>query len=419
MADDAMQTIQARPTDRMSGRIREFPVPLSAWLTDTFLPFWVKRARAGEGPGYVESVRADGSPLPGASRSTMVAGRLVYSFSLGHVLAPAGACLAAAEHGFRFLLDVCRLPDGRFAHLARDGETGSESEADLYDLAFVLLAFAGYAGASGQQAPLDLAERIAGDLDTRLAHPEGGYRDPGSDAPLRRQFPHMHLFEAFQLLARLAPGTGWERRCEVILDVAERLVAADGSIAEWHARDWRPAEGAEGSMREIGHQFEWAWLLYRHASTSGSSRAAMLGDRLYRFGVAAAGLRDGLPPGPLPNAIDASGAAVGLGRPLWPLTEVLRASLMADIAGRNQASATLADACADRLFERYLAPGTGLWINETDSQGHQLGDDIPLRVLYHLLPALALYCQEREFALITPSPLFDRQPSPGSRPASP
>lgn len=396
------------------------PSPLASWLTGTFLPFWAERARAGTGPGYVESVRADGSPLPDARRTTLVTARLVHCFSLGHVLSPGGSCLAAAEHGMRFLLESCRLPDGRFAHLARDDGPECAPEADLYDFAFVLLAFAAYAGASGQRAPRDLARRMADDLDTRLAHPAGGYRDVGGDGPLRRQFPHMHLFEAFQLHARIAPGTGWEERCEVILDIVEhRLVARDGSIAEWYAPDWGPAPGAAGSVREIGHQYEWAWLLYRHAATSGSTRAAALGDRLYRFGAAATGLHDGLPSGPVPNAIDGSCRPLGPTRPLWPLTEVLRATLMAEIAGHGQAPPGLADACVERIFERYLAPGTGLWINETTNEGHPVRDDIPLRVLYHLLPALALYCQEREVAFTTPSPLFDRPAiSSGTGPAS-
>lgn len=397
------------PDAALLPRVGEFPVPLSAWLTGTFLPLWAERARGAGQPGYVEAVRRDGSPLPSSQRSTLVTARLVYSFSLGHALAPDGPCLETAAHGLRFLLGACRRQDGRFSHLATTDGEACGTEADLYDLAFVLLALAGHAGASGRWDLLGLAEEIAIDLDTRLAHPDGGYRDPAGDTPLRRQFPHMHLFEACQLLSRLAPGTGWERRCEAILDIVERhLIAGDGSIAEWYEPDWRPARAALGSLREIGHQFEWAWLLYRHAWSAGSTRAAQIGDRLYRFGIAAAGLHDGLPHEPLPNAIDALLAPVGPGRPLWALTELLRASLAAEIADRDPGAGELADAAARRLFERYLDPRSGLWINETDSAGHPLSDEIPLRVLYHLVPALAGYSREREGTLGTGSPLFDR-----------
>lgn len=380
------------------------PAPLSAWLTQSFLPLWADRVLAGGRPGYVELVDKDGTALPSPPRSTLVTARLVYTFSLGHVLAGEGSCRAAAEHGLAFLLDSCRRQDGRFAHLPDE-----DGEADLYDLAFVLLALAGHAGAFGRRDLLALTEAIAADLDGRLAHPDGFYRDPGVDGPLRRQFPHMHLFEAFQLLARLAPGKGWERRCEVILDLVEhRLIAADGSIAEWYASDWRPADGAQGAEREIGHQFEWAWLLHRHGWTADSARAVELGDRLYRFGLATAGAANGLPSGPLPNAIDGSGAPVGTHRPLWPLTELLRASVAVEIAGRDKAAAGLADAAASAVFERYLDPRSGLWINETDSGGRPLGDTIPARVLYHLVPAFAAYSREREGAFASASPLLDR-----------
>lgn len=397
---------------------RALPAPLSTWLADRFLPLWVARARADGRPGYVEAVRGDGLALPTQPRSTLVTARLVYTFSLGHALTEGAGCREAAEHGLAFLLDTCRREDGRFAHLPRRDDGPPAAEADLYDLAFVLLALAGHAGAFGGDDLLALTGEIAADLDRRLAHPDGGYRDPGVVGTRRRQFPHMHLFEAFQILARLQPGAGWERRGEAIVDLVERqLIAADGSIAEWYGPDWHPVADAARAGCEIGHQFEWAWLLHRHGRTAGAVRAAELGDRLYRFGIAAAAIGTAGLGGPLPNAIDGAGRPIGERRPLWPLTELLRASLATEMAGGAGAAEArrLADRTAQLLFEHHLDPSTGLWINETDSNGRPMGDEIPLRVLYHLVPAFAAYSQAREGAFATDSPLFDGGGAPADR----
>ncbi|WP_428030932.1 AGE family epimerase/isomerase [Ancylobacter sp.] len=398
----------AQPDRAPAPSARALPRPLSVWLTDRFLPLWAARALEGGQPGYIEAVGQDGRPLS-SPQTTLVTARLVYTFSLGHELAGGDACRVAAAHGLTFLREACRLADGRFAHRpVAEGEP-APAEADLYELAFVLLALAGYAGAFGADEVLALIAGIADDLDGRLAHPQGGYRDTGVDGALRRQFPHMHLFEACQILARLQPGTGWERRCEAILDLVEqRLIAAEGSIAEWYAADWSRAGGTMGAACEIGHQFEWSWMLGRYGRMSGSARAQALGSRLYQFGSALIAEPLGRTPyTPLPNALDAARRPIGTRRPLWPLTEVLRASLEME-AGDDAAARPLADLAARRLFEHHLDPLNGLWINETDAEGGAASDEIPLRVLYHLLPALAAYSQRREGAFAGNSVLFDR-----------
>jgi N-acylglucosamine 2-epimerase (GlcNAc 2-epimerase) len=89
---------------------------ISHWLTGCFLPHWVRRALADGRPGYAETVRQDGTPMRGRERSTLVTARLVYTFSLGHVLDAHIGCLSAADHGLDFLLHACRTTNGRFFH---------------------------------------------------------------------------------------------------------------------------------------------------------------------------------------------------------------------------------------------------------------------------------------------------------------
>lgn len=375
------------------------PTQISHWLTGCFLPHWVRRALADGRPGYAETVRQDGTPMHGRERSTLVTARLVYTFSLGHVLDADIGCLSAADHGLDFLLHACRTTNGRFVHSVEEDGHVLDQEADLYDLAFVLLALAGYAGASASHEALLVADEVASFLDAHLADPHGGYRETVGGSSLRRQFPHMHLLEACQLLSRLAPERGWQQRSEALVDLADtRFVAADGGVGEWYGNDWRPAAGARGNEREIGHQFEWAWLLYRQANKTGSARAVDLADRLYSFGTAAGGVTRGDPIAPMLNAIDHDGKPRCRLRPLWPMAELLRASIAAEALRGEEPMTGVAEAAMEAIFTYYLDARTGLWINEIGHEDNVASRTIPLRVLYHLVPAFAAYCQVRERA---------------------
>lgn len=397
-----------RDADRRSCA-KAAPASIATWLKEVFLPAWLDRAVAEGLPGYVECIAPDGAAAPSGKRSTMVTARLIYTFSLGHSLEEGGASLRAAEHGLRFLLDDCRSSDGRFAHGVDEKGNPSPQQADLYDLAFVLLALGGYSAATGGREALAIAAEIGSYLDTLHDVANGGYREPGEPSDRRQQFPNMHLFEACQLLSRLSPDGGWQERAEALLDLAERrLVGADGSIAEWYRSDWQRLVDGPGSEREIGHQFEWAWLLYRHAEMTGSARAAQLADRLYDFGLGASSIDEHATVGLLLNAVDPAGASLDDRRPLWPLTELLRASIAAEALDRPGRARVITDQALEAIFTHYVDAQTGLWANELDSSGVPLDPNSPTRLLYHLLPAFVAYAQAREPVFVEDNPILDR-----------
>jgi mannose/cellobiose epimerase-like protein (N-acyl-D-glucosamine 2-epimerase family) len=386
------------------------PESLPAWLKERFIPTWVGRAWNPALPGYVESISwPDGKAQTPEAFSTMVTGRLVYTFSLSHVVGAQGSCLEAAKHGIDSLLGPCRFADGGFAHgLAADGAP-SEQRADLYDLAFVLLALGGYAAAAARPDLLDIADHIGVQLD-RNADPLGGFRDPFATGEARLQYPQMHLFEGFQLLARLAPGCGWEKRADAIVDLAEsRLIRPDGCIEEWYDAAWSPIESDGLVERELGHQFEWAWLLYRYGYTFACARATNLADRIYAYGKAAMLAAIGESIGPLPNRIEQSGRPRDAARPLWPLTELLRAACLAEISGRSQGDSEIAAAAMRAIFTHYMDWESGLWINALDPGVRPAERIVPSRLLYHIIPPLITYAREREaIAFDVSNPILDR-----------
>lgn len=361
------------------------PADLRAWLTDLFIPAWIERTCPPGHPGYVEEVhQSDGAPVLTDTRSTLVTGRLLYSFSRAYQFDKALASLEAARHGLAFLLDACRLSSGHFAHeVTTDGRV-IDGHADLYDLAFVLLGLGGYAQASGERNVLHVADEIAHRLDNEWEDPLGGYREPTGTGERRRQFPQMHLFEAFQLLATLDPAGGWARRADRILYLAGRLIDERGRIDEWYTVDWARLDKAQREG-EIGHHFEWAWMLDQYADARGSPQARELAVRLFGFGMKAASIASTVPDRPIHNAIDGVGQSSSAPRPIWPTIELLRATL-ANSDGASSCN-SVAEAVLDVLFRHSIDKISGLWGNDS-GECAQEKTTVPTRLLYHIIPCM-------------------------------
>jgi mannose/cellobiose epimerase-like protein (N-acyl-D-glucosamine 2-epimerase family) len=51
------------------------------------------------------------------------------------------------------------------------------------------------------------------------------------------------------------------------------------------------------------------------------------------------------------------------------------------------------------IFEHYLDPNTGFWVNQLDPDNQAIMAEIPVRVLYHLFLAFAEVCRVRAVAL--------------------
>ena len=243
--------------------IRHAQATFRAWMLEKALPFWAFAGRDEPGFGFVEHLDLSARPAAVPYKRVRVQARQIYVFAHADILGwPGGR--DAARDGYEFLIRYARGADGSWARVL--GRRGGvlDPTADLYDMAFVLLALAWYARATGSSEAVDHAHRTIDWIQQSMASPFGGFHNtrPESPAP-RQQNPHMHLLEAALALYVTTGDAKFMTVADQLVDLFRRCFfdRNTGSLGEFFSSDWAPVEGAEGSRVEPGHHYEWVWLL--------------------------------------------------------------------------------------------------------------------------------------------------------------
>lgn len=372
-----------------------------SWLFDGALKLWADAGVDRLHGGFHERLDAAGRPVPGDAKRIVVQMRQTYVFSHAAFLTGDAALLEVARHGWTFWNRNGWHPrTGGWVHALNDDGSVADGRRDAYDHAFALFCCAWYARATGETAPLDLANRTAEWMDEHLGDTvDGGYLEALEDVPTRRprrQNPHMHLFEAFSSLYELTGEQEWRRRAEGVLDLlVDRFIQPDGTLAEYFAQDWRLEGGPAGTIREPGHHFEWVWLLHRWEGICDMPRFRPLADRMYEWAVArGVDTEPGMVFAPF-DEIDADGRILRQTKRLWPQTELIKACVVRASAGDPEAP-KLMDRQLEAMWRHYLAGTPGLWRDRLDRDGTLVSSGSPASTFYHLFLALAEVLRARD-----------------------
>jgi mannose/cellobiose epimerase-like protein (N-acyl-D-glucosamine 2-epimerase family) len=357
------------------------------WLEDCAWPLWLAHGVDWKRCGFHEHLDLASLQCRAEFRRLRVAARQTYVFSKAASHDVPGA-REAVMLGLDFLRGPARLAEGGFAWRFDLDNRVIDRTRDLYDHAFVLLAFAAAAGVVGAESLRPEALALVDYVCRNFAHAAGGYEESIPPAMPRRQNPHMHLLEAL-LAAHDAFGD------EIFFVRAEELIqiflgrffqAEEGALPEYFDAALAPQREAGRFLVEPGHHYEWVWLLDWYArSAAAMGRPArpelrQVSDTLFEFaGKFAVDPIAGL----VVNSVWSDGAIRDGGFRLWPQTERLKAEARRGNGASDHVA--LALAALGKHFEGVRA---GLWIERFDSGGHRGGDPAPATSLYHLTAAL-------------------------------
>ncbi|MEQ3746819.1 MAG: AGE family epimerase/isomerase [Henriciella sp.] len=354
-----------------------------SWLYEASFPFWAERARHSK-TGFVEAVRLDGSSLPAAGSRVRVQARQTYSFALAASLGwKSKQARDLVDYGVDALVHNCRRADGLYGKVLNHDGGLLDDAAQLYDTAFALLAFATTEKQFPGAASAPLASVIAA-IEAHLRRPahEEGFAETLPKPESRNQNPHMHLFEASLASFELDHAQSELSRVREIEQLMEQRFfdPAVKGLRELFAADWgaHPADHFE-----VGHQYEWVWLLNKRMRLYGS-RASTTMNLLYKKAVSLTG-----PDGEIYLSHNHDGSLKSGSQRCWGLTEALKAHLVQFTRGDIKAGQH-AIAAFDRLWSMHIAPAAeGGWIDQYNQDGNAVSKDIPASTGYHIYLAFA------------------------------
>jgi mannose/cellobiose epimerase-like protein (N-acyl-D-glucosamine 2-epimerase family) len=373
----------------MPGRLKPAAAALLGWATDAAFPLWATVGFDFDHGRFEERLTLRADRLPDAPLRLLSQARQIYAYALAARRGWYPGAAMLVEQAFASMVRDYRGRDGRggwIFSIRRDGAV-SDPRLDFYTQTFVLLAIASYVQATGKRQALALADETLAFIDRDLRAPDGnGFVEcfPPSDG-LRRQNPHMHLFEGLLSLWECSGDARYLTRAGELFGLfASRFFRPDpGILGEYFTANLQPADGVAGSLVEPGHHYEWIWLLRRYEQISGRSVQPYV-DALYgfadRYGFDGAGL--------IVDQLLVDGSHHASSRRVWPIAEAIKANLVEARLGRAQ-SERKATQLAVLLRDHFLTSDpAGGWHDRLDHDGACLSKFMPASTLYHLACAI-------------------------------
>ena len=344
---------------------------LKSWTIDKALPIWAARGQFADG-SWAEHLWLSGQVDDQAQRRWRVLARQIYVYA------------QAAQTGWYDGLKIAQsthkaMMQLGYIHRAAINGQVMDTKRDLYDHAFYLLAHTSLYKLTGQDQYLQQAEAILTFLDQDMAHKNGGWAEYACAAPdaLRRQNPHMHIFEASLYLYGATRDQNHLGYAHKIYDLftAHFFNRKTATIREFFTKDWRALGAPLGTSAEPGHAAEWVWLLWQYQKASGvntNDYSTALYNGLHKNTAYF-----------LNDEEDETGMTRRETKRLWVQTELIKAHLAQAERGVI-GCADMAAALMDGLFGLYLTPD-GLWHDQINACGINVAKTIPASTFYHIL----------------------------------
>ncbi len=353
------------------------------WMRLRALPIWSSLGQDERGV-FAEVIGMDGRPVQ-TSRRARVQARQIYVFAQAGQMGWRGPWKRCVDQGVdRLIADYLRDDGLCRTLLAADG-TPLDETAMVYDQAFVMFALAMAKGAGCAEPTIEArAVKIREALRARSL-PNGALIEGGDDA--WQSNCHMHLLEACLAWEETGGDAGWTELADQVAHLARStfIDAEGGYLREFFGSDWAPAQGEAGRLVEPGHQFEWAWLMARHARARNDESALDVARKLYAHGIAGVSERMAV----AVDAMNDDGTIRSRRARLWPQTEWLKAALiLAELSHDGARQAYLEDAAAaQRALWLYLTED-GLWRDKRLQDLTFVDEPAPASSFYHIMAAL-------------------------------
>lgn len=258
--------------------------------------------------------------------------RLIYNFAQGYALTGKQIYGDAVEEGARFLRE--NFWDDQFGGWVKacsPSGTVVDDTKDSYGHAFVIFGLAHAFQVTGDPKNLNALHETWSVMGDRFRDEYGGYRyfmsrDFQHTDELRSQNPLMHLFEALLAAGDITGKEEFHREASILGDfILGHLMRTQPKVLpEVYSPDWKPLPADQEGRLDIGHAFEWAFLLSSAAERGLSTSYLSAAENFLDYGLRLGYDSDS---GGIYSPIDPEGQLLGRRKGWWEQCETIRALL--------------------------------------------------------------------------------------------
>jgi len=367
------------------------------WFYAGFLPYWIKQARDPHGFGYFDLLDDSAKPLQPERRTLLAQARLLFTFAHLAIQTDNPVFKAAADVA-KDALQAFQKSPGLYRRAQVDTQNINQSADDnlafSYDQTFVILGLSTWGRLDPTQDVSDELESCWQAIENHLTDAATGLllehdevTDPKhKDAPWRAQNPHMHLYEAALQAYEMSQNPVWLERAKHIRAKGLEFFFDHntGTLIEFIAADLKTLSARDGQRREIGHQCEWAWLLYREVELGGDPDVHTVADALLNFADAHGVESTGPMAGAAFDAVSSDTAWREETFLLWPQTEAIKTYAIRHL---HHVHAEKGQHLMLLVFKHYFK-NHAAFVNQLDNQGNPIWPEALSRLLYHVVLAV-------------------------------
>ena len=241
-------------------------------LTGRIIPFWTGLRDNRQG-GYMGQVDFDLTRQPQAQRGCILNSRILWFFSQAYQFLKDPALLKEARHAYQALLTMLDPEHGGVYWSMNPDGTVFDSTKHTYNQGFAVYALSAYAQASGQEEPLELAQKLFHQIEARCFDGAGyleaftaDWRPAGNEKLSengveagRTMNTLLHVLEGYTGLYEAGRDQQVRDRLIWILNTwAEKIYNPDRRRQEvFFDLDYHPLI----DLHSFGHDIETSWLL--------------------------------------------------------------------------------------------------------------------------------------------------------------
>lgn len=358
------------------------------WLENKALPYWSTFAIDELGSSY-EKMNANGEPDTTSDRRVRVQTRQMFVFSVGHKLGWIKNGFSLVSGLENYISKYAKKPGAiHYAHLLNYQHEIINDNQDLYDIAFLLLAYGWRYHVFNDLNALNAANELLSLIDKQLKDSPGGWSEGSYETKFRRQNPHMHLFEAFLTLYKFTNNAKWLAKAGEVYCLFETcfMDLEQGVVYEFFSKNWEKAACGKGNTVEPGHMMEWVWLLRQYQKYT-QAPVDKICKILYHNALKL-GLDENS--GLLLDEINIKTLVSSGTKRCWPMTEWLKASLAQAEYEKTSTYNYLQDAeqAASGILTHFIrSTAQGAYVDQLDKNNDVINDTAPASTLYHLVMA--------------------------------